>query len=90
MTLCRDGMRKQHCGRKTQWFGGSTALGSASGGASSCFVDSYLVGNGVLGMGLKCEQCAEGPSGPPGDAVAVASVLGSCASPAEFRGSTSI
>ena len=43
---------------------------------------------GILGMGQECEQLAEGPSGPPGDAVAVASVPGNCASLAEFRDST--
>ena len=53
----------------------------------------YLVGNGVLGilgMGMGCKQSAEGPSGPPGDAVAVASVPGNWVSLAEFRGSTLI
>ena len=74
--------------------GGSAALGPATGiWASSCLVNSDLVGNGilgVLGMGMGCEQSAKGPSGPPGDAVAVASLPGNWVSLAEFRGSTLI
>ena len=45
----------------------------------TCLVNSDLVGNGilgVLGMGMGCKQSAKGPSGPPGDAVAVASFPG--------------
>ena len=48
--------------------GGSEASGSDLGiWAFSCLVDSYLEGNGVLGMDLVDEQAAERPSGPPGD-----------------------
>ena len=45
---------------------------------------------GILGMGVGCKQLVEGPSGLPGDAVAVASVPGNWVSLAEFRGSTLI
>ena len=46
--------------------GGSDAFDSDLGTwAFSCFTDSHLDGDGVLGMDLVAEQAAERLSGPP-------------------------